>query len=476
MGPGYSQFFRIFCFLMVICIFPLSITGTLLTIRNLKGSDCFTLDDVKDLEKEFSRAKRVKLEKNKPTETAERVLEHQMTSTLKKKGVLTKDDNTLRYFMAGYCYTKFWRKSQECKAYFNKGCDYQSGDEFTEICREIALNKFKQTFDGRVCIKDFFSQMTIANRANRVDTQEDPKYVILRPLLNYVTFFVILVMLVWKSHHNEMFNLKWDSNYTTVTDYSVLIKGLPKAEKIDKFEGVNVRKILSEKLEKEGYIVTKMSFVFNTRRFLNLKQDYIKEKTKVAKEEYQEIVIELNSPNEYKKLTTSGPLIKMKSQLAAYQERFSEEGDPKGLVGAVIVSFMRAEEAHRFLQEHKKRGRIFDFCGLGGRQRKPLEVTIPEKEITRNPLPGEEQAAKTLVPEVYSLFAEEPAEPSDVIWENQAYSNASIFWRKRVVHILSFFTFALGFLALMSLKLFFVRYFLFCQKVYFFLLFSFSQI
>ena len=294
-------------------------------------------------------------------------------STMFSKAKFTKDD-TIRYFMLGYCYTKFWLGEEECKAYSKKDCR----ENFTDECRQIALRKFKQTFDGRVCIKNFFSQMTIANRANLVDTQEDPKYVILRPLLKYITFFVILVMLVWKSYHNELLNLNWDKNFATVTDYSVLIKGLPKAEKIDKFDGVNVKKILSEELKRQGYNITQMNFVFDTEEFLALKKKYTEERTKIAKEEYKDVVIDLNSDNEVKRLTSSSNLNKIKSEIIDQQKKFNQE-QPKGMVGAVIVSFLTAGEAYNFLESHQLRRRYYEIFGCIGKQSKPLEVRFPRR-------------------------------------------------------------------------------------------------
>ena len=75
MGPGYAQFFRLFCFLIVICLFPLSITGAMSTIRNLNGSDCFPIEKMKDLEKEFEKAKVKKEQLKTRREHVERSLE-----------------------------------------------------------------------------------------------------------------------------------------------------------------------------------------------------------------------------------------------------------------------------------------------------------------------------------------------------------------------------------------------------------------
>ena len=57
MGPGYAQFFRVFFFTILICIFPLSITGALNTFRNLTGDDCKTLRELRRMEKNIDNLK-----------------------------------------------------------------------------------------------------------------------------------------------------------------------------------------------------------------------------------------------------------------------------------------------------------------------------------------------------------------------------------------------------------------------------------
>ena len=364
-------------------------------------------------------------------------------TTMFDYSMFTKDD-TVRYFMLSYCYTKWWIHDDECNAYFAKGC--QKLKIYTDECKAISLKQFKDTYDGRVCIKNFFSQMTIANRANLKDTAGDPRYVIIRPVINYVTVFVILIMLIWKSHNNEVLNLVWDKNYTTVTDFSVLIKGLPDADKIDRFNDVDVRRSLDNELRRRGYNITQMSFVYDTEEFIRLKEKYSEERTEMAKEEYKDR--QKAHYNENLPLISRKSLgVAMMKDLVDQQQENFDSAHPRGMTGAVIVSFMYADQAHEFLSRHKKRGRLFDLFGFGGSQNQPFEVRIPD-----------EQTYSGARPEVYQLYAEEPAEPSDVIWENQAYSGAELFFRRAVVNILTILVFVIGFFALMSLKLAFVSF------------------
>ena len=84
-------------------------------------------------------------------------------------------------------------------------------------------------------------------------------------------------------------------------------------------------------------------------------------------------------------------------------------------------------------------------------------MTIPEDVRTESQDEVEEgQDPEKLMPEVYRLHAVLPAEPSDVNWENQAYTGVQIFFRRSVVYFLTFVVFVVGFILLMGLKLLFV--------------------
>ena len=57
MGPGYVQFFRVFCLIILICVFPLIVTGTLNTARNLSGNHYKTLKELKKIEGDLEHLK-----------------------------------------------------------------------------------------------------------------------------------------------------------------------------------------------------------------------------------------------------------------------------------------------------------------------------------------------------------------------------------------------------------------------------------
>ena len=50
MGPGYAQFFKFYCFILVMCAFPLMITAGLNAARNWGGTNCKTIEELKKIE------------------------------------------------------------------------------------------------------------------------------------------------------------------------------------------------------------------------------------------------------------------------------------------------------------------------------------------------------------------------------------------------------------------------------------------
>ena len=57
MGPGYAQFFKVFCFVLFMCFFPLAITGILNAVRNKNGHNCKTVEEINKIEISFKTHK-----------------------------------------------------------------------------------------------------------------------------------------------------------------------------------------------------------------------------------------------------------------------------------------------------------------------------------------------------------------------------------------------------------------------------------
>ena len=371
--------------------------------------------------------------------------------------LFTKED-TIRYFMLTYCYTKWWINDPECKVYFDKNC--HKLEKSTDECKAIGLKQFIDTYDGRVCIKTFFSKMTIANRGNLESSSLGLGYPILRPFVNFCTLFIMFFMLVWKAHQNQLFSCNWDSEHTTDSDYSVLLQGLPTGDKIDKFGDIDVRTILEKKFKAEGYNIASMNFIYDTEKFLDLKKRYIEEKIKLAKKDY--IAFReggKDSSYEDKRLLNNQESIAtaMMKSLLTKQEKEFHKSHPKEMVGAAFISFVTAKEARRFLKRHKKRGYFYESFGCFGYQNHPFEVTIPEVMKAETPSERKDgEKVRYLLPEPYQLYAEMPPEPSEVIWENQDYTKVEVFWRRIAVLFMTFLVFVVGFMLLMGLTIIFV--------------------
>lgn len=75
-----------------------------------------------------------------------------------------------------------------------------------------------------------------------------------------------------------------------------------------------------------------------------------------------------------------------------------EKGNAKGFQGSAYVSFKTCDEADDFLKKYQLTGYCTDVTGLGGKVRNKLVMHLGEKE--------------------FILHAEDPAEPSDILWKN----------------------------------------------------------
>ena len=372
-------------------------------------------------------------------------------STVKSKANVFKKEDTIKYFMIAYCYTKWWRPDEDCKQYLNKACHKQIN--YTKDCKEIGLRKFESSYDGMVCVKNFFTSMTVANR-DTLETETPPegdKYAVLKPTVVWGTLLSMLVMLVWKSNQNKVLSTKWDSEYTTDSDYSVLVKGLPNNQELKTFDKVNIKTILEKKLKAEGYDVTHMNFVYDTEEFLKLRQQYTNAKTKLVKNEFLGVQ-DGEDAGEHRQLVAEAPkeVEKLKKLISEQKARF-DDSFGEGMVGAVFISFLTSDQARSFMSKHKERGLLYQMFRCFGYQNQPFEVTIPEDGQGG-------QGEGGIEPQVYKLYAEMPPEPGDVRWENQAYTQSQRFWRKIVVNILTLVVFIIGFMLLMGLKLAVVRF------------------
>ena len=368
--------------------------------------------------------------------------------------MFTKDD-TIRYFMLTYCYTKWWYSDPVCKEYFNKKCHEQKQGSFTDDCKAIGLKKFKSKYDGRVCLKSFFSRMTIANR-DSLETETQPSgldYSILKPIVNYTSVLILLIMMVWMSRYHEVQSDQWDTDYTTASDYSVLLKGLPKKDIRKAFNQINIKMQIESRLRSEGLNITDMSFVYDTEEFLKLKKEYTDAKTELAKQQFLEASPEFNK-EEDKELLEKIPkkVEKLKKQILKEKERF-DDFYAEGMTGAVFVSFLTSKEASEFYERYKKTGFFYKRFQCAGYQKEVLEVKFPA--VSKNSLnTGDEEFE--VIDKIYKLYAEKPPEPGDVIWENQGYTSDQKFWRRNVVNLLTLLVFGIGFILLMGLKLAFV--------------------
>lgn len=130
-------------------------------------------------------------------------------------------------------------------------------------------------------------------------------------------------------------------------DYSVLIKGLPSGDEIHDTD-VNIEGKLKNKIERLGYTVKGMNFIYDTENYLNLKAKYSKNRDEFNKNEYnkEQMSQELGGLTSNFNVRENFPLFYqvnlahylLKGKLDEQEENF-DSSNPRGMSGAVIVSF-----------------------------------------------------------------------------------------------------------------------------------------
>lgn len=114
-----------------------------------------------------------------------------------------------------------------------------------------------------------------------------------------------------------------------------------------------------------------------------------------------------------------------------------ENGKAKGFQGSAYVSFKTSKEANKFLRKYRLSGYFTELTGLGGKHKHSLKMKIGSKE--------------------FKMHAENPAEPSEILWMNQAYGYYDRYLRLIVVRIIAYIAIVLGLIILAYLKMLSVR-------------------
>ena len=442
MGVGYSHFFYVSLFFMIICFFPFMFTTTYEVIRNRNGNDCVEPEKLKSSDNfQLGNANPV---------THLNAASHWLTNKdvnsnshgdpdsqdVYANGVASKTKN-LEIFMLTFCYTKWYLKDDDCTTYLK---DLHCRENFSSQCHKLAITKFKKEYDSKICVKNAFTRASLGNRINLKEQNEKSKfYSKYRSYVDIICVFVMYYVFIWM-RQNLMYSANtFDKIYTTVNDYTVIIKGLPYGNMLNRVH-VDLNKILNDLFKEKGFTVTQINFVYDTEQYLSTKEEYLKDRQEINKKKYTARKKELEDKgldNDNTPLLDKEDFSTMLiSNVLKAQEQQFDLGNPKDMVGIAFVSFEYADQAEKVLKDYGPKGFMNSIKSCFS------ESSSLSLEIQDQPN--------------YPLVALPAPEPRDIIWENQAYTYWQLFWRRNLSNLISILVFFIGLIGITYIKILFV--------------------
>jgi hypothetical protein len=219
-------------------------------------------------------------------------------------------------------------------------------EEHSKKCAELSLKKFKKEYETRVCVKSLKSRMSLGNRIDLSTESDNEKfYSKYRAIVDCVTVAILYFMLILLGVSNYSSTKFYDREYTTVQDYTVVVKGLPHGE--DVIDGtIIVKDLLHKKIEQiGGYKVTQINLVYDTEEYLKMRENYILNRQKMSKNNYNQNFLLGNKGRNgdnmalFDKENLANIIIS--EQIKEIEDDF-DTGYPKGMTGVAFVSFETA--------------------------------------------------------------------------------------------------------------------------------------
>lgn len=450
LGSGYPLFFQISKKLMIALLLLLPFAAYRCYI-NFKGEDCLSKGDLEKLDEYVNN---MKTEENEKLRLLNIIPDIKINFRDPFTSNLFKSRQNLDNFMKYFCSFKWYTKDDECENFEKKDC-YKY---YTEECQAAALEKFKKVYEERVCYKSTINVLSEGNRAvlsndAAKEESEIEELKFLRKIGEYIkifVFFLLFLMIIHIQFYHEKMTRIHDSKNLTVEDFSVKLIGLPSGKGL---EGVNnMIEIVKNKIEKSGrrekYNVTQVNFVYDTEEYMNVRKelhDVILEeqKFKFIDDDSEFGHVDDNNNNENMPLNVEGKYSdfgKAKEDklriLSVYEKKYSE-GAAELLTGKAFVSFGSIQEAERFLKERYDYNLFRLCCRIGDSRfyRGPLKFSLKGKN--------------------FKVYALDPEEPNDIIWENQSISWFTLTIRWVIGLLLSLLVLIFGFLIVLTMSVLF---------------------
>lgn len=214
-------------------------------------------------------------------------------------------------------------------------------------------------------------------------------------------FFFWIMVQIWAVYYRHKVR-DYRKTCFTPKSYTVWIKGLPKFLNESDY---NIKKIIRQSVEEDGFSVTQVSCVYDTVEYTKLRMKLRKDKVKLAKELYKfkEDLYEKLEDKEKgtKKIKETADKIESDEfELDKMEVDFDGKLTPK-FTGHAFISFNTKSEKKTFERKHKMTGCCYKTCGCFGKINEPFKL----KDF----------------PFKYEAYVMKAPEPNDIYWESLSY-------------------------------------------------------
>ena len=171
------------------------------------------------------------------------------------------DISEISEFMVQYCNTRLLYVDYSCNKYAIIGCYKYSSDnkKLPPKCLQIAYRKLKLMFVHYTCISKWGLNNTKLGLGNNIlNLNQDTSC-----CLDVFTVIAFWLMIQIYSFGYKYYTQKYDENFLTPVDFTVMIKGLPKLKDLE----YNILHNLRDLIHKEGFDTAEINIVYNYEQF-----------------------------------------------------------------------------------------------------------------------------------------------------------------------------------------------------------------
>jgi len=347
-------------------------------------------------------------------------------------------------------------KVQLCLEYRREGCLHALGNnpnlvlsqEKIDQCIYFSFNEYNSTNPINRCAPNLFNMMTMGNRVEYSD--QNTIWDTLMPYMEVFVVFALVCSTCYFQFWHEWYSRKIQGKRATHDDFNVLVEDIPFGEE---FEGIQLRKILTEKLESMktknsgiNYKVRKITFVYNLKEYSEMVEKMKNTFESKVKDLYYKYIESEHSDIESRNDIDTHPLLNdtehitpeeleeyrhLYGRWSLFEKRYNND-DVSLMVGKAFVAFESAEMAFDLKSRFKRIGVLYNTFDIGNKANEEVHIQVKGKE--------------------WRINFDDPQEPHDIKWENLEYTRSQRFVRNLISAAISFSILLIGYFLLFFLR------------------------